>query len=92
MKPLTKAAILGPLTAVLFLLLSWSFGYLGPAVLGITGYIGSLPASAFLRTLPDTVNAETRALIDLLIQSPVWFCIWYLILRKRRKRDDNDVA
>ena len=84
MKPVTKAAIFGTLTAFVFLLLSWFFGFGGPPVLGIIGYIGSFPASMFVRGLPSTVNAETRALIILLVQSPLWSCVWYLILRKRR--------
>ena len=84
MKPLTKAAIFGTLTALVFLLLSWFFGFLGPPVLGIIGYIGSFPSSAFVRGLPTTVNAETRALIILLVQSPLWSSVWYLVLRKRR--------
>jgi|KBSSwiStaDraftv2_1062776.scaffolds.fasta_scaffold658134_2 hypothetical protein len=68
MKPIFKAAIIGTSTALLFLLLSWFFGLFGPDILGIIGYIGNLPTSAFIRGVPGT--RETRALICLLIQCP----------------------
>lgn len=86
------AATFGTLTALVFLLLSWCFGFAGPPVLGIAGYIGSFPASALLRSLPDTVTGETRTLVCLLVQSPLWACVWYFVLRSRPKRNDNHSA
>jgi membrane-bound ClpP family serine protease len=92
MKLPLKCTALGTLTALLYFALNFLgvWGGLGPVV-GIIGFIGLLPASLLPRQMVPAAQFGTRILILLLIESLWWGCFWYVLLRRRGKREKPEV-